>query len=129
MSVAMINTSLPMPEAVSFLISEVSELKNMLGAAQKPNENKRRLPIGIDEVCVLTAKAKPTIYALVRKRIIPCYKSSKKLYFYEDEIIAWIEGGKRKTKRRSTTTIKIKKMKKIKKTKNKRVKVSKKRMK
>ena len=86
-----------LPEAVSFLISEVSELKSTLGAAQKPNENKRRLPIGIDEVCVLTAKAKPTIYALVRKRIIPCYKSSKKLYFYEDEIIAWIEGGKRKT--------------------------------
>ena len=26
-----------LPEAVSFLISEVSELKSMLGSAQKPN--------------------------------------------------------------------------------------------
>ena len=42
-------------------------------------------------------KAKPTIYTLVRKGLLPAYKKGKKLYFYEDELLAWIENGWRKT--------------------------------
>lgn len=86
-----------LPQAVCQLMSDVSELKSLLVAAYKPAEISRRTPIGIDDVCILTGKAKPTIYALVRKRVIPCYKAGKKLYFYEDEVLAWINGGKRKT--------------------------------
>ena len=42
-------------------------------------------------------KAKPTIYTLVRKGLLPAYKKGKKLYFYEDELLAWIENGRRKS--------------------------------
>ena len=42
----------------------------------------------------ITGKAKPTIYANARKGIIPHYKRGNKLYFYEDELYKWIEGGK-----------------------------------
>jgi len=38
-----------------------------------------------------------TVYTLVRKRLLPCYKNGKHLYFFEDELLAWIEGGKKKT--------------------------------
>ena len=38
-----------------------------------------------------------TIYTLVRKGLLPAYKKGKKLYFYEDELLAWIENGRRKT--------------------------------
>lgn len=87
-----------LPQAVSLLISEVLELKNILVMRQKTVEPvKRSSPIGINDVCILTGKAKPTIYALVRQRIIPCYKTGKKLYFYEEEVLAWINSGKRKT--------------------------------
>ena len=40
---------------------------------------------------------KVTIYTLVRKGLLPAYKKGKKLYFYEDELLAWIENGRRQT--------------------------------
>lgn len=57
----------------------------------------KRIPIDIEEACRIIGKAKPTVYALVRKRLIPCYKSGKKLYFFEDELLEWISKGKKKT--------------------------------
>jgi predicted DNA-binding transcriptional regulator AlpA len=57
----------------------------------------RRLPIGIDAAYQIIGKAKPTIYALIKKRLLPCYKNGKKLYFFEDELIDWIGKGKKKT--------------------------------
>nr|WP_317039125.1 helix-turn-helix domain-containing protein [Flavobacterium sp. Root935] len=55
------------------------------------------MPIGIEEASRLIGKAKPTIYALVRQRKIPCYKYGKKLYFFEEELLEWISKGKKKT--------------------------------
>lgn len=86
-----------LPQAIGLLINEVSELKSLLVEKQKPTEKQGRIPMGIDAVCTLTGKAKPTIYALVRQRIIPSCKAGKKLYFFEDEILEWIKSGKRKT--------------------------------
>ena len=45
--------------------------------------------------CKITRKAKPTIYTLARKGLIPAYKRGKKLYFYEDELLQWIESGRK----------------------------------
>ena len=87
-----------LPQAVEALCDEIAEIKNILKEKQAESKSiPKRVPIGIDEVCHITGKAKPTIYALVRKREITSYKRGKKLYFYEDEILAWIESGKRKT--------------------------------
>lgn len=87
-----------LPEAVGFLISEMSELKNMFQeVTKKRTEQTKRTPINIDRVSEITGKAKSTIYALVRGREIPSYKAGKNLYFYEDELLAWINSGKRKT--------------------------------
>lgn len=85
-----------LPKAVAHLLSEVAEIKSLVEKTQ-PNANNKRVPIGIDEACNLIGKAKPTIYALVRKRLIPCYKNGKKLYFFEEELLAWIESGRKKT--------------------------------
>lgn len=87
-----------LPKAVAYLIKEVGDLKSLLSKENTvvPSPTKR-IPIGIEEVSKLIGKAKSTIYSLVRKRTIPCYKNGKKLYFFEDEILAWISNGKRKT--------------------------------
>jgi len=47
------------------------------------------------QACKITRKAKPTIYTLARKGLIPAYKRGKKLYFYEDELLQWIESGRK----------------------------------
>ena len=65
-------------------------------AALQPqtSSDKHRL-IEIDEASKITRKAKPTIYTLARKGLIPAYKKGKKLYFYEDELLQWIESGRK----------------------------------
>ena len=76
-----------LPKAVAHLASEIAQIKTMVQNVQKSEPKEKRIPIGIDEVSRIIGKAKPTIYTLVRKRKIPCYKNGKKLYFFEDEIL------------------------------------------
>jgi predicted DNA-binding transcriptional regulator AlpA len=85
-----------LPQAVAYLVNEVTAIKQLLENKQVPVVE-RRLPIGIDAACQIIGKAKPTIYALVKKRLLPCYKNGKKLYFFEDELIEWIGRGRKKT--------------------------------
>ena len=85
-----------LPDAMTYLIQEMNAIKSMIVTINSPPP-KQRLPIGIDAACELLKKAKPTIYALARKGLLPCYKNGKKLYFFEDELLEWIQKGKRKT--------------------------------
>lgn len=85
-----------LPEAVAYLISEVVQIRKLIENSQQPIPTKR-IPINIEEVCRIIGKAKPTVYTLIRNRLIPCYKNGKKLYFFEDEILEWIVKGKKKT--------------------------------
>ena len=68
----------------------------MVSALQPPASDKHVL-VELRMLAVSSKKAKPTIYTLVRKGLLPAYKKGKKLYFYEDELLAWIENGRRKT--------------------------------
>ena len=86
-----------LPKAVAHLVSELAEVKSLVEKGQTPILTQKRVPIGIDEACQIIGKAKPTVYALVRKRLLPCYKNGKKLYFFEDELLKWIALGKKKT--------------------------------
>ncbi|WP_313382363.1 helix-turn-helix domain-containing protein [Proteiniphilum saccharofermentans] len=87
-----------LPEAVAHLIKEVTQIKEMVECNQNQNSiPTKRVPIGLEEACRIIGKAKPTVYALVRKRLLPSYKNGKKLYFFEDELVEWISNSKRKT--------------------------------
>ena len=88
-----------LPKAVAHLVNEVEELKLLVEKGQMPVSPQKRVPIGIEEACRILGKAKPTVYTLVRKRMLPCYKNGKKLYFFEDELLEWITNGKKKTLR------------------------------
>jgi hypothetical protein len=74
----------------------VAAIKLLVENHQTPPPQKR-VAIGIDDACRIIGKAKPTIYALVRNRLLPCYKNGKKLYFFENELLDWISKGKKKT--------------------------------
>lgn len=86
-----------LPKAVAHLTSEIAEIKSLVQNVKISEPKEKRIPIGIEDVCKIIGKAKPTIYTLVRERKIPCYKSGKKLYFFEDELLDWISKGKKKT--------------------------------
>ena len=83
-----------LPEAVGYLTEQVIELKRMVPELQPPASDKHVL-VEIEDACRIIRKAKPTIYTLVRKGQLPAYKKGKKLYFYEDELLQWIESWRR----------------------------------
>lgn len=85
-----------LPEAVDYLTEQVIELKRMVSELQPPTSDKHVL-VEIEDACRIIRKVKPTIYTLVRKGLLPAYKKGKKLYFYEDELLSWIENGREKT--------------------------------
>lgn len=84
-----------LPEAVAYLIEAVAEIKSLV--KNKTELPEKRIPIGIEDACQIIQKAKPTIYALVRKGLLPSYKRGKKLFFFEEELLEWIAKGKKKT--------------------------------
>lgn len=84
-----------LPEAVAYLIEAVAEIKSLM--KNKTELSEKRIPIGIEDACRIIQKAKPTIYALVRKGLLPSYKRGKKLFFFEEELLEWIAKGKKKT--------------------------------
>lgn len=86
-----------LPKAVAHLVSELAEVKSLVEKGQVSIVPQKRIPIDIEEACRIIGKAKPTVYALVRKRMIPCYKNGKKLYLFEEELLEWITKGKKKT--------------------------------
>lgn len=84
-----------LPEAVAYLIEAVAEIKSLV--KNKTELPEKQIPIGIEDACRIIQKAKPTIYALVRKGLLPSYKRGKKLFFFEEELLEWIAKGKKKT--------------------------------
>lgn len=87
-----------LPQAVSYLTEQVIELKQMVSALQPTSSANNHILVEIDEAAIIIMKSKPTIYRLVNQGILPSYKKGKKLYFYKDELLAWIENGRKATK-------------------------------
>ena len=86
-----------LPKAVAHIVKEIAEIKLLIQNVQVYESKEKSIPIGVEEASRLIGKAKPTIYALIRQRKIPCYKYGKKLYFFEEELLEWISKGKKKT--------------------------------
>ena len=85
-----------LPQAVSLLIEKVGQLSSRIEDVLKkttPQQSEYRRPLNLDEVATLLDKSASTIYAMTSEKRIPYHKRGNKLYFFEDEIIRWIEQG------------------------------------
>ena len=84
-----------LPQAVGYLTEQVERIHKIVAALQPQTAIDKHRIVEIDEACKITRKAKPTIYTLARKGLIPAYKHGKKLYFYEDKLLHWIESSRK----------------------------------
>jgi len=84
-----------LPQAVGYLTEQVERIHKIVTALQPQTSTDKHRIVEIDEACQITRKAKPTIYTLARKGLIPAYKRGKKLYFYEDELLQLIESSRK----------------------------------
>lgn len=83
-----------LPQAVSLLIEKVGQLADKVDETLgKATQQKGKRLLALDDVAALLGKSASTIYAMTSEKRIPYHKRGNKLYFFEDEIIGWIEQG------------------------------------
>lgn len=86
-------------ENVKGLQTTMTSLLSRVGLTPLPenqvSNNYRHELCDIDRACAITKKAKSTLYALARKGDMPCIKKGKCWYFFEDELMTWMEQGRR----------------------------------
>ena len=97
-----------LPEMVNELKQELSALKEMvatlltrttsLPSGQQPTAVEvpyKHVLCDIDRACEITNYSKSAMYEYARKTDMPGIKKVKKWTFYEDELAAWMETGRK----------------------------------
>lgn len=87
------------PKAVNYLINEIAEMRVLLESMEKQlglGVHKHR-PISIEDACDVLGQTKNAVNKMIRNRTIPHYVKGKKIYFFEDELIKWVENSRVKT--------------------------------
>jgi excisionase family DNA binding protein len=87
-----------LPNAVTMLTKEVSELKNFL--LQKQDDSKREQAeklFSVKETAEFLNLSVPTIYSKVSRNEIPYMKRGKRLYFSNLELLNYLKDGRVKT--------------------------------
>jgi excisionase family DNA binding protein len=87
-----------LPEAVTMLTKEVSELKRLLIEKQEQlsNDTPEQL-LTIQEAAEFLSLTVPTIYSKVSKGELPVMKRSKRLYFSSAELLNYLKDGRKKS--------------------------------
>lgn len=81
------------PKAVNYLINEIAEMRVLLEHIESQlglGVDKHR-PIGIEDACRILDQTKNGINKMVRNCSVPHYLKEKKVYFFEDELVKWVE--------------------------------------
>ena len=82
-----------MPAAMATMMEDIRQIKNSLLHPDEPVQKKRD-PISFERACEIVGKAKNTMYRYTSQGLIPHYKRGKTVYFFEDELMAWVREGK-----------------------------------
>lgn len=87
-----------LPQAVTLLTKEISELKQLIlnRGKQQQSETPEQL-LSIQEAAKFLNLSVPTIYSKVSKGELPVMKRSKRLYFSRAELLEYIKTGRKKT--------------------------------
>ena len=81
------------PKAVNYLINEIAEMRVLLEHVESQlglGVDKHR-PIGIEDACKILQQTKNGINKMIRNQSIPHYVKGNKIYFFEDELVKWVE--------------------------------------
>ena len=87
------------PKAVNYLINEIAEMRVLLEHIESQlglGVDKHR-PIGIEDACRILDQTKSGINKLIRNSAVPHYVKENKFYFFEDELVKWVESSRVKT--------------------------------
>ena len=87
-----------LPEAVTMLTKEVSELKRLLIEKQEqPTTEQTERLLNIQEAADFLSLTVPTMYSKVSKGELPVMKQGKRLYFSRTELMEYVKAGRKKS--------------------------------
>jgi excisionase family DNA binding protein len=87
-----------LPEAVTTLTKEVSELKNLIITNQEqPTKEQPETLLNVQEAAEFLKLEVPTIYSKVSRGELPVMKRSKRLYFSSIELMDYLKQGRKKS--------------------------------
>ncbi len=86
-----------LPEAVTMLTKEVSELKRLLIEKQEQPTDQPEQLLSVQEAAEFLSLTVPTMYSKVSKGELPVMKQSKRLYFSRTELLEYIKDGRKKS--------------------------------
>ena len=87
------------PKAVNYLINEIAEMRAVLEHIESQlglGVDKHR-PIDVERAAEILGQTKNVIKKMVRGRELPYYDKGRKIYFFEDELVKWVEQSRVKT--------------------------------
>lgn len=91
-----------LPQMVAELTEKINDLQAAMASFLSVSSNypkssdrvTQHLICDIDRASELTHKAKSTLYRIARAGEMPCIKNGKNWYFFEDELMTWLEHGR-----------------------------------
>lgn len=86
-----------LPQAVKMLTNEISELKSLLLQKSEQPADKPEQLLTVQETAKFLNLTVPTIYSKVSKGELPVMKRSKRLYFSNKELMAYLKKGRKKS--------------------------------
>jgi excisionase family DNA binding protein len=86
-----------LPEAVTILTKEVSELKRLLIESKAKPTPEPETFLTIQETAEFLNLSVPTLYSKVSKGELPVMKRGKRLYFSRTELLEYIKEGRKKS--------------------------------
>ena len=97
-----------MPELMAVLINKVKELTEQVNHLAKTSGelsdkivpgagNNPHRALNVDQAAAYLGRAKATVYKYAERGILPCTKRNGSIYFFEDELLKWLEKGRKKS--------------------------------
>ena len=89
-----------LPAAMSLLLQEVNSIKILLSGRPADQEPTDKLLTVVQAAEFLTL-AKPTLYSMISRQILPNLKRGKRVYFKESDLVNYLEAGRRNARKSS----------------------------
>lgn len=86
-----------LPSAIGLIIDKIEKIEELLNYEKQSNLDPTRKLLNITQAAELTGIKKNTLYLYTSRNKIPHSKRANKLFFFEDDLISWIEESKRIT--------------------------------
>lgn len=90
-----------LPQAMSLVLDKVTSLENTVSGLREDLRKSRSAPVnehqpmGVEETCEFLKMKKTTLYYYAQNNLIPVTKKGKRYLFFKDELISWIESGRK----------------------------------